>query len=142
VGGRQPVDDAVGRQEAAGQRGVRRGHAGDRRRGGQEREVERRRRRRHDDPQPTDQAFAHSSDASDADWFRALVQAEDGTRTVVFERLGQPANRNGSWRTASVSLDDWAGQTIRIVFSAKDGANGKRPGPQLARGSTTPAGSP
>jgi hypothetical protein len=68
--------------------------------------------------------FAHSADSSDADWFRVLVQAEDGTRTVVFEVLGQPNNLNGSWRTGSASLSDWAGQTIRIVLSAKDGANG------------------
>jgi murein tripeptide amidase MpaA len=68
--------------------------------------------------------FAHSSSSTDADFFRVLVQAEDGTRTVVFERRGAPANLNASWRAGSVSLTDWAGQTIRLVFSARDGGNG------------------
>ena len=69
-------------------------------------------------------SFAHSATSTDADYFRALVQAEDGTRTVVFERRGAPGNVNASWRPASASLTDWAGQTIRLVFSARDGANG------------------
>ncbi len=69
-------------------------------------------------------SFAHSATSTDADYFRALVQAEDGTRTVVFERRGAPGNLDASWRSASASLTDWAGQTIRLVFSARDGANG------------------
>jgi hypothetical protein len=67
--------------------------------------------------------FAHTAAATPDDAFRASVEAEDGTRTVVFEKLGSPVNRNGSWRTASVSVDAWAGQTIRLVFEAVDGAN-------------------
>ena len=68
--------------------------------------------------------FAHSATSTDADFFRVLVQAEDGTRTVVFERRGAPGNLNASWRSGSASLTDWAGQTIRLVVSARDGGNG------------------
>ena len=38
--------------------------------------------------------------------------------------MGAPTNLNGSWRSGSVSLADYAGQTIRLVIAAKDGANG------------------
>jgi aminopeptidase S len=69
-------------------------------------------------------AFAHSAASSEADAFRALVQAEDGTRTVVFERKGAPTDVDGTWKSASVSLSAYAGQTIRIVFLAKDGGRG------------------
>ena len=69
-------------------------------------------------------SFAHSAASTDADFFRVQVQAEDGTRTTVFERLGAPTNVNGSWRAGSASLADWAGQTIRLVVGAKDGGPG------------------
>jgi hypothetical protein len=65
--------------------------------------------------------FAHSAASSSADAFQALIQAEDGTRTVVFERTGGPTDVDGTWRGASVSLAAYAGQTIRIVFLARDG---------------------
>ena len=75
-------------------------------------------------------SFAHSAASTTADSFRVQVEAEDGTRTTVFERLGAPTNLNGSWRSASASLADWAGQTIRLVVVAKDGANAQpRRGP-------------
>ncbi len=69
-------------------------------------------------------SFAHSAASTDADFFRVQVQAEDGTRTTVFERLGSPNNLNGSWRSGSASLADWAGQTIRLVVVARDGGPG------------------
>ena len=68
--------------------------------------------------------FAHSASSSPDDALRVLVEAEDGTQTVVFEVLGRPVNVNGSWRTASVSLAAWAGQAIRLVVAAVDGAKG------------------
>jgi aminopeptidase S len=68
--------------------------------------------------------FAHSATSSSADALRVLVEAEDGTQTVVFQVLGWPGNVNGSWRTASVSLAAWAGQAIHLVVAAVDGANG------------------
>ena len=41
--------------------------------------------------------------------------------TTVFQVLGKAADRDGAWRTASVSLDAWAGQTVRIRLIATDG---------------------
>ena len=66
-------------------------------------------------------AFAHTAASSSADAFQALVEAQDGTRTVVFERKGAPTDVDGTWKTASVSLAAYAGQTVRLVFLAKDG---------------------
>jgi hypothetical protein len=45
-----------------------------------------------------------------------------GGRTAVVTLTGRRADVDGVWRTASASLDAWAGQTIRIHFSAVDGA--------------------
>ena len=67
--------------------------------------------------------LAHSASSSVKDALRVLVEAEDGTQTVVFEVLGRPVNVNGSWRSARVSLAAWAGQAIRLVVAAADGAN-------------------
>jgi aminopeptidase S len=69
-------------------------------------------------------AFAHSAASTSADAFRALVETQDGTRHVVFERTGGPTEAAGTWRTALVSLSAYAGQTIRLVFLAKDGGRG------------------
>ena len=112
-----PAATSLAWPEAAGRRGVRVARAGHRGRGGPEGRVERRRRRRHLDPQPPDHApgrsrdfgrltfsyvFAHSATSTTADSFRVLVEAEDGTRTPVFERFGAPTNLNASWRSGSV----------------------------------------
>ena len=51
-----------------------------------------------------------------------IVEAEDGTPTVVFEELGAGNDDDAAWSFASRSLADWEGQTIRIVVEATDGA--------------------
>ena len=66
--------------------------------------------------------WAHRADATSADHLRAIVEAEDGTRTVVWERTGRPLLFAGAWRTATLPMDAWAGQTIRIRFEALDAA--------------------
>ncbi|MEW6223124.1 MAG: M14 family zinc carboxypeptidase [Chloroflexota bacterium] len=66
--------------------------------------------------------WAHAPNGSAADHLRAIVEAEDGTTTVVWQRTGTPALLAGAWRTATIPLDAWAGQTIRIRFEAEDGA--------------------
>ena len=66
--------------------------------------------------------WAHAPNGSAADHLRAIVEAEDGTTTPVWERTGKPALLAGAWRIATVPLDAWAGQTIRIRFEAQDGA--------------------
>ena len=39
----------------------------------------------------------------------------------VFSVVGRAADVDGAWRTASVSLDAYAGQTIHVLFQAADG---------------------
>ena len=66
-------------------------------------------------------AFAHDPDATAADHLRAIVEAQDGTRTVAWEVVATPGRtRSGTWATASVSMDAWAGTTVRIRFEAAD----------------------
>ncbi len=69
-------------------------------------------------------AFAHGWNSTTADAFRVLVEAEDGTLTPVFEQLGAPVNRDGTWSSAAVSVGAWAGQAIHLVVEAVEGARG------------------
>jgi carboxypeptidase T len=61
--------------------------------------------------------LAHGSNSSSADFLRLRVQ---GSSTPIYQRLGAAANLNGAWTTTTVSLDAFAGQTIRLVFEAAD----------------------
>ena len=70
--------------------------------------------------------FAHRSNSSSADWFRVWVEAEDGTRTLVKEELGKPADDDARWAAARIAMTPWAGQKVRIVIGARDGANDTR----------------
>ena len=65
--------------------------------------------------------FAHDARSTSSDRVRAIVEAADGTKTTVWTRTGSRVDRDGVWRTASISLDRWIGQTIRIRFEAVDG---------------------
>jgi hypothetical protein len=64
------------------------------------------------------QYLAHGSNASNADFLR--VRVVGSTSATVFERLGAAANVNGAWSPASVSLNAFAGQTVRLVIEAAD----------------------
>ena len=66
--------------------------------------------------------LAHRANSSSADSLRVLVEAEDGTRTPVFEEKGAANDDDAAWASGSVSVADWAGQTIRLVVEATDGA--------------------
>jgi hypothetical protein len=66
--------------------------------------------------------MAHTASSSAADHLAAMVEAEDGTQTVAWQRTGAPTLFAGQWRHAAISLDAWAGQTIRLRFEALDGA--------------------
>ena len=66
-------------------------------------------------------SFAHDAASTAEDSLQVMVEAEDGTRTTVFEVAGAPVNANGAWRYASASMAPFAGQTIRIVVAATDG---------------------
>ena len=70
--------------------------------------------------------FAHRSNSTAADWFRVWVEAQDGTRTLVREELGRPVNDNARWLGVRVPMTPWAGQTVRIVIGAADGAGDTR----------------
>lgn len=67
--------------------------------------------------------FAHDDHATSADRFRAIVEAEDGTQTVVFTTVGKAVDVNGIWRSVSLSMDPWVGQSIHIRFVAEDGGS-------------------
>ncbi|GAA4911144.1 hypothetical protein HD597_008146 [Nonomuraea thailandensis] len=62
--------------------------------------------------------LAHGSNASSADYLR--VRVVGGTTSTVFNQAGAASNRNGSWATASASLNAFAGQTVRILVDAAD----------------------
>ena len=65
------------------------------------------------------QYLAHGSNSSSADYLRVGVQVGT-TTTWVWTRTGAAANLNGAWRTASASLNQFAGQTVRLVVQAAD----------------------
>lgn len=64
--------------------------------------------------------LAHSSNSSSADYFRAYVEAANGTRTLVRQERGAANTDLPAWATASIPMTPWAGQTVRIVFAAAD----------------------
>jgi hypothetical protein len=65
--------------------------------------------------------FAHGSNSSTADYFKAYIVGAGGTRTLVKYELGA-ANKDTptAWLTASIPMTPWAGQTVRILFIAAD----------------------
>ncbi len=65
--------------------------------------------------------FAHDAKSSAADHLRAIVEGPGGAQTVVWEQDGSASWAAGSWGSASVSMDAWAGQTIHLRFEAADG---------------------
>jgi hypothetical protein len=65
--------------------------------------------------------FAHGANSSSADHFAAIVEDSAGAQTTVFSRSGAPTDLDGAWRSASISLDPWAGTTIHLRFEAVDG---------------------
>jgi hypothetical protein len=67
--------------------------------------------------------FAHYTNATSADSFRAFVEDENGDRTKVFEELGSAARDGAAWAAKRIDLSDWAGQEIHIVFQATDDDN-------------------
>lgn len=61
--------------------------------------------------------FAHDARATPADYLRVSVNGD-----VVFSETGTAANRNAAWTAATIDLDAYAGQQIRIEIQAADGA--------------------
>jgi len=55
------------------------------------------------------------------DALRVWLLAADGDTTPVFQQLGAPGGVDAAWRTATVDLRPWAGQTVRFLIEATDG---------------------
>ena len=65
-------------------------------------------------------SFSYGSTATSADWFRVWVEAEDGTRTLVHQRLAASRYRYAAYTQVRVSLTAWANQVVRVVIGAGD----------------------
>jgi carboxypeptidase T len=66
--------------------------------------------------------FAHGSNSSSADKLVASIETSSG-RTAVVTLTGSASDVDGVWKSVYAPLDAWAGQTVRIHFSAVDGAS-------------------
>jgi carboxypeptidase T len=60
--------------------------------------------------------FAHNARSGPADFLRVSINGNP-----VFMQTGSAANQNAVWTPASVSLDAYAGQVVRILIEAADG---------------------
>jgi carboxypeptidase T len=58
---------------------------------------------------------------SSADWLKAFVEDGAGTRTLIWSNVGSWRSVDATWARASVPMNAWSGQTIRLVFEAADG---------------------
>jgi hypothetical protein len=58
--------------------------------------------------------FAHAASSS-ADYLRLLVDGQE-----VWRASGAASERNASWQLATIPLDAYAGQTVRLLFEACD----------------------
>ncbi|MCA0352895.1 MAG: M14 family metallopeptidase [Chloroflexi bacterium] len=63
--------------------------------------------------------LAHGSNASSADYFRVSLVTSSGT-VKVFEKLGSATDVDAAWTAATVSLNSYAGQSVRILIEASD----------------------
>ena len=62
--------------------------------------------------------LAHGTNSSSADFLR--VRVVGATTSTVYSRTGSATNVNGAWLSNTVSLQAFAGQTVRIVVEAAD----------------------
>jgi hypothetical protein len=69
-------------------------------------------------------SFAHDAKATSADQLKVELLPEGGAPATMLLVKGTAADRDGAWRTTSVPLDQWAGKTVRLRFSATDGGAG------------------
>jgi subtilisin family serine protease len=63
--------------------------------------------------------LAHLNNSSSADFFRVRI-VTGSSSTIIGTASGAATNRAGSWSTANLSLNSFAGQTIRVQFEAAD----------------------
>ena len=65
-------------------------------------------------------SLSYGSNATTADWFRVWIEAEDGERTLVHQRLASPSVRWATYTETRISLGAWGNQSIRIIIGAGD----------------------
>ncbi|MDY6948445.1 MAG: M36 family metallopeptidase, partial [Pseudomonadota bacterium] len=63
--------------------------------------------------------LAHGNNATNADGMRVSVIV-NGTKTVLFQRVGQATDVDAAWTTASGSISSFAGQSIRLLIESAD----------------------
>ncbi len=66
--------------------------------------------------------LAHTSNSSADDFLRVSVVGN--STSVALQEVGDGADDDGAWQTASFNIDAFAGQTIHLLVEAADGANG------------------
>jgi aminopeptidase S len=62
-------------------------------------------------------SFAHDARARSVDYLRVSI---DGASTPVFIQRGAARNRNAAWRSVTLDLDAFAGQSVRLLIEARD----------------------
>jgi carboxypeptidase T len=65
--------------------------------------------------------FAHDAASTSSDKLRAIVELANGTQVPVFAVVGKSTNVDGAWKTASISMNAFMGQTVHLRFEATDG---------------------
>lgn len=63
--------------------------------------------------------LAHGSNATNADGMRVSIIANN-TKTILFQRVGQAADVDAAWTTASGSISSFAGQPVRLLIESAD----------------------
>ncbi len=64
--------------------------------------------------------IAHINTATSADYFRVRAVGSDGVPVTLFQKSATPSNVGAAWRSQSVNLSSFAGQTITLRFEAAD----------------------
>jgi len=65
--------------------------------------------------------FAHANNSSSVDYLR--VKIVGSTTSTIFQEVGARNDDDASWQTFSVSLNNFAGQTVYILIEAADAGN-------------------
>jgi hypothetical protein len=65
--------------------------------------------------------LAHDAAATSDDELRVEIVETGGASTTVLLERGSAADDDAAWASAAIRLDRWAGQTIRLRFTARDG---------------------
>jgi subtilisin family serine protease len=67
--------------------------------------------------------FAHRKSSSSADFFRVTIVGS-ATTGLIFQELGAAATLAAAYKTQSIDIGRFAGQTVHILIQAADGSKG------------------